>query len=642
MPHLHFDILLIAFVVLLRHSTATQGVSISEVKPNVSPLSGGVEVFITGKEFGDSVKAEFSAQLGVLTLPLTFVINPDQTRTASFIAPRANQTLSAFGSWVRIVDGHAYSAPLSFYWEDPVVISSVFVTPSSGRTQYNVFGSGFYQGILCASPIHTPVAADVKSTTELVCFLANKGTVYELILIQKSGATVSYPLIKTTGTTGASPTSSTSSSTSSTSSTSTSSTASTTSSTSTGSTTGSGTTGVVTRYGSATHLYAWAGAADRTDPDYVAIIDVVPGSPTYKKVVGKAELPHDLAVNNEPHHMQFINNNTMLVAGGLFTQFTRPQSVFFWNVSNPVAPTFVKADIPQTSSAPDEFIAVPKGGFLVTLMGAMDGSSPGAIGEWDANLNMVGEWPPLAERPVGFNPHGISLDVDRDMLITTDFFDPRSSFVKSPPLLLRDTIRIWKPWSKRRISATVKIPEGQGMMDIKFLPHNTDGLAYTTNFGSQGMLIWAINTSNSQALPVFNVSSFYNCSQRDFMYHSPVPGGTKWVVTNSYSGLLILFDIADPVNPILIDSIVFGIATGIHSIDISDDSRYVGVSGYFLDEDDFGIIREDGDRCVHIAELTSVGLVKTDFSVNLDTDVPYPIRPHMIRFYNTRTTTRPT
>eukprot|EP01099_Mayorella_cantabrigiensis_P006788 TRINITY_DN578_c0_g1_i3.p1 TRINITY_DN578_c0_g1~~TRINITY_DN578_c0_g1_i3.p1 ORF type:complete len:341 (+),score=78.47 TRINITY_DN578_c0_g1_i3:372-1394(+) len=340
--------------------------------------------------------------------------------------------------------------------------------------------------------------------------------------------------------------------------------------------------------------------------------------------------------------MQFVNNNTVVVAGGLLSLLHRPQELFFWNVSNPLSPTFIKAENPPTSSAVDDILPLPQGGFLVSIMGAADGSSPGAIGEWDAKLNFVGEWPPVGERPSDFNPHGVSLHVEKDILITSDFIDPASSLHPSQTILLRDSIRIFKPWSNRRVTSTVRIPEGIGLMDVKFLPHHPDGLAYTTNFGSQGMVIWAINTTDSTTTPVFNVSGVYNCSQRDHMLHQPVAGTTKYLVTNSYSGLIIMFDTSDPLNLVLLDAVVYGVQSGIHSIEISDDNRYAMVSGYFLDEDSMGLLHEDGDRSIHISEITSIGLIKTDFLVNMNTIVPYPMRPHMVRFYNTKTTTRPT
>eukprot|EP01099_Mayorella_cantabrigiensis_P008847 TRINITY_DN882_c0_g1_i1.p1 TRINITY_DN882_c0_g1~~TRINITY_DN882_c0_g1_i1.p1 ORF type:complete len:370 (-),score=61.64 TRINITY_DN882_c0_g1_i1:99-1208(-) len=368
----------------------------------------------------------------------------------------------------------------------------------------------------------------------------------------------------------------------------------------------------------------------------------MPTSATYRQIVAKAELPSELALNNEPHHMQFVNNNTVVVAGGLLSLLTHPQELFFWDVTNPTRPTFIKAENPPTSSSINDIIALPQGGFIVSIMGAMDGTSPGAVGEWDAKLNFVGEYPPVGERPANSNPHGISLNPELDTLVTSDFLDPASSLLPSTSVLFRNTVRIWKPWSQRRISSTVTIPYASGLTDVKFIPHNKDGLAYTSATVKGGMVIFAINTSNSQASQVFNVSQYFSVNaQRDFLFHYPSADGTRLVFTMSFSGLVAYFDIKDPVKPVLLDSLAFGIQSGIHAIDLSDDSKYIAVSGYLLNEDDFGLIHEDGDRSVHIVQIVDDSLAKTDFNVNMNTAVSYPMRPHMIRFFNTRTTTRP-
>jgi len=612
---LRFLFALLSISLILREIDSATVVTIRSVRPNVSPIKGGIETFITGVGFTSEVKAEFSVKVNSPLPAHSFTTNSDGTATASFITPGASQSQAAYSSWVRLVSNNTVSGAVAFYWEDPITISSVATSITGSRTLYAVTGSGFYHGIYCTSPIHSPVPATVKSANQLECLLSNtQGPISELVLIQKSGATTSYRFTPTSSTTGGG------------------------SGTTSGSTTGGS---LPTLFGSATLVYAWAGAVDRVNPDYIVIIDAVPGSPTYKKVIGKAELPAELAVGNEPHHMQFVNNNTVVVAGGLLSVLRRPQELFFWNVSNPINPTFMKAENPPTSSVVDDILALPQGGFLVSIMGAADGSSPGAIGEWDANLQFVGEWPPVGERPPDFNPHGVSLNPQLDILITSDFIDPASSLHPSSTIKLRDTIRIFKPWSNRRVTATVKIPEGIGLMDVKFLPNNPDGIAYTTNFGSQGMVVWAINSTSATATPAFNVSGVYNCSQRDHMLHQPVPSGNRHLVTNSYSGLVIYFDTTNPMKLELLDSVVYGVQSGIHAIEISDDGKFVMVSGYFLNEDDMGLVHEDGDRAIHIAEIRPSSLVQTDFNVNLNTAVPYPMRPHMIRFFNTATTTRP-
>lgn len=51
----------------------------------------------------------------------------------------------------------------------------------------------------------------------------------------------------------------------------------------------------------APYLYVWAGDADTVDSDFLAVIDVRPGSPTYARVV--ATVPA-FARGTRPHHTE--------------------------------------------------------------------------------------------------------------------------------------------------------------------------------------------------------------------------------------------------------------------------------------------------------------------------------------------------
>lgn len=60
---------------------------------------------------------------------------------------------------------------------------------------------------------------------------------------------------------------------------------------------------------------------------------------------------------------------------------------------------------------------------------AAAGTSPGRLVETDADYNIIHEWPEdvagtlniLGEQ---FNPHGLSIDWDKELILTSDFFSP--------------------------------------------------------------------------------------------------------------------------------------------------------------------------------------------------------------------------
>ena len=68
----------------------------------------------------------------------------------------------------------------------------------------------------------------------------------------------------------------------------------------------------------------------------------------------------------------------------------------------------------------DEFYALEGGGFLVTMMGGPAGHHPGRVVEFDKHLRIVAEHPAVPPDD-GFNPHGISVRPELNLMVTSDF-----------------------------------------------------------------------------------------------------------------------------------------------------------------------------------------------------------------------------
>ena len=81
---------------------------------------------------------------------------------------------------------------------------------------------------------------------------------------------------------------------------------------------------------------------------------------------------------NEPHHVGLSRDGRTLALGGLLSVLRGQDQVFFFDVSDPRNPTFIRSDNPPESSITDEFAPLSNGGFLVTFMGGADGAQPGA------------------------------------------------------------------------------------------------------------------------------------------------------------------------------------------------------------------------------------------------------------------------
>src|SRR5713101_5932627 len=154
-------------------------------------------------------------------------------------------------------------------------------------------------------------------------------------------------------------------------------------------------------------LFVWAGDQARRAPDFLAVIDFDQTSADYGKVITTLPLPGPGASGNEPHHVGLSRDGKVLGCGGLLSVLKGQKEVFFFDVSNPTAPTFMGSADPPLSAITDEFYALPEGGFLVTMMGGANGHAPGRVAEFDRNLQLIAEHP-AAPPDDGFNPHGIS------------------------------------------------------------------------------------------------------------------------------------------------------------------------------------------------------------------------------------------
>lgn len=130
-------------------------------------------------------------------------------------------------------------------------------------------------------------------------------------------------------------------------------------------------------------LYVWTSDADVKDPDYIAVIDVDPMSPTYAKVIGTASTE---TTNNEAHHFGYTVDANRIFAGGLFSN-----RLFIYDVkTDPRRPKLVRTvpDLAAASgySGPHTFYAVP-GGVMIAMLGSKDGGAPGGLATFDNDAN---------------------------------------------------------------------------------------------------------------------------------------------------------------------------------------------------------------------------------------------------------------
>ena len=348
-------------------------------------------------------------------------------------------------------------------------------------------------------------------------------------------------------------------------------------------------------------------------------------SPEYGKVIGQSPLPEPGATGNEFHHIALSSDGKVVACGGLLSALKGQNEVFFWDVSNPISPRFIASADPPLSAITDDFHALPEGGFLVTMMGGAAGHAPGRVAEFDSQLNLVREHPTNPPED-GFNPHGIAVRHEINLMVTSDFICPSTTLDAVPGgLELRGSVRVWDLRS-REIVRTISIPNAGGTIDVQLIPGDPKERGYTA-----GMLddtLYLLDTRNGTARAVFDFANIQKGGWPQLM--RVTSDGRRLFISMNQAGKIAMFDISDPDEPRLLKALDLGPVSGPHYIALTPDERRLVISDYFLNEGNFGKVHAEGDHKIHVARITEDSLVldprfEVDFNKAFTTG---PARPH--------------
>ena len=393
------------------------------------------------------------------------------------------------------------------------------------------------------------------------------------------------------------------------------------------------------------YLYIWAGHVDHSIPDFLAVIDFDEDSPGYGKVINVVPLPGPGATFNEPHHMHLSADKKVLACGGLLSVLSGQPGIFFFDTTHARMPRFLFSTADPNSSITDDFLPLPEGGFLVTQMGSANGGVPGRVVEFDKKLRRVNSWPAVPPTDGKFNPHGISARPDLNLMMTSDFILPSTTLNPAfapngtDPPVLQDTVRVWD-FNKRKIVKTITVPGGVGMMDVRLIPGDPHGRAYSA--GMFNGIIYLIDPRAGTATPAFDGA--------EIVPHipTPVPGGMVQILQmNSdgsrlfagmfQSGQVVMLDTIHRSRPTQVAVANLGVGAGPHNIMLTHDQKRLVVTDYFLVEDMFpfaspGKVEFEGDHKVQVLKVTRNSL-RVDTRFNLDFNTAFETgsaRPHGI------------
>jgi hypothetical protein len=376
------------------------------------------------------------------------------------------------------------------------------------------------------------------------------------------------------------------------------------------------------------YLFVWAGDQARTAPDFLAVVDFDERSPQYGSIITTLQLPGPGASGNEPHHVGLSRDGRVLACGGLLSVLRGQREIFFFDVTHPASPSFISSADPPLSAITDEFHALPAGGFLVTMMGGANGAHPGRVAEFNRNLELIAEHP--ADPPHdGFNPHGISVRPELNLMVTSDFVCPSTTLHAVPGGLdLRGSVRVWD-LRRRKIVKTITLPGPAGTIDVRLIPGDNKARAYTAGMADDKLYL--IDTEKGTAKVVFDFATIAPGGFPQLMRMTR--DGERLFISLNAAGKIVMFDTNKPQKPEVLKVLDLGSGSGPHYIALTDDEKRLVISDYFLNEDDFGKVHAEGDHKVHVARVRSNDLVLDPrFQLDFNTAFSAPARPHGLAF----------
>jgi 56kDa selenium binding protein (SBP56) len=381
-------------------------------------------------------------------------------------------------------------------------------------------------------------------------------------------------------------------------------------------------------------LLVWASDKAHNAADFIAVIDFDRDSSTYGKVLRTVPLEGASAVGNEPHHVGLSRDGRTLALGGLLSVLRGQDQVFFFDVTQPRLPTFIRSDNPPDASITDEFAPISNGGFLVTFMGGGNGAQPGRVVEYDAGTARMQTWP-ITPPDDGFNPHGISIDEAHNLMVTSDFICPlRTLHVHGGNAAdIRGSVRVWD-FAQRSIVRTIAVGDPAhpaGTMEVQLIPRDSGLRAFTA--GMVDNKLYLLDTQGGTATAVFDFNVFSSPDKPAMPQLLRMNReGTRLFVTLNGAGKVVMFNIARADRPEVLSVADLGAGSGPHFLRLTDDERRLVVTDYFLVEDlaPGGIVNVEGDHKIHVINVHGNRLeLDPAFDVDFDRDISTgPARPH--------------
>jgi hypothetical protein len=313
----------------------------------------------------------------------------------------------------------------------------------------------------------------------------------------------------------------------------------------------------------ARHLFVWAGDAAGKASDFLVVLDVTPGNPTYGRVVGSVAAG---AAGTNPHHTEY----TLSESGFLFANGFRSGKSFIFDVRDPLRMKLVRAfDDIDGYGHPHSFVRLPNGDVLATFS-MKHGERGGGLVEMDNNGRVVRTSSAVDQDvpDVLIRPYSVAMLPALDRLVSTS----------SPMSFLEGTgvaVQVWR-MSDLKLLRTIRLspgPRGYGHEDPQEPRVLADGRTVLVQTRSCGLhRITGIDTDTPRAEPVYTFDGG--------LCGVPLVVGNYWIEAVPAMGGVLVLDVSNSAKPVKVSEVSLGLDQFTHWIAWDDaGSRIILNSG---------------------------------------------------------------
>nr|WP_179299460.1 selenium-binding protein SBP56-related protein [Rubrivirga marina] len=312
----------------------------------------------------------------------------------------------------------------------------------------------------------------------------------------------------------------------------------------------------------AAHVFVWTGDAERTDSDFLAVLDADPASPTYGAVVTTLAVD---AAGTDPHH----TDHQMPPDGVLWANGFGSGDVFRFDLRDPRAPRLLgRFVVDGPFMHPHSVARLADGRVLATLqMRGHANAEAGALVELDAEghlLRASDAADPDADPFI--RPYSLAVVPALDRVVTTsaDMHATEPSHV----------VQVWRLGDLSRV-ATVRLPpgprgdEGVDPAEPRVLADGRTVLVSTFSCD-----LYRLDDLDTDAPSADFVHGFAgtNCAL-------PVVAGRYWVQTVPDEHALVALDVSDPARPREAGRLTLAETDGPHWIALDPGGTRIVISG---------------------------------------------------------------